>query len=91
MGASWGELRVGTWGALTLTVPSLAGEVGWGRGQARPWLEWQSEICFTVSAVGMPPLWIQLWYFQSSRVYCLTFSGEGPSMVWTLPGASDVV
>ena len=25
------------------------------------------------------------------RVYCLTFSGEGPSMVWTLPGASDVV
>ena len=35
-------------------------------------LEQQSEICFTVSAVGMPPLWVQLWSFHSSRFYCLT-------------------
>ena len=54
-------------------------------------LEWQSEICFTVLAVGMPPLWVQFWYFRSSMFYCLTSSGlrvcVGPSMIRTVPGA----
>ena len=35
-GTGWGELRVGPCGALTRTVPSLAGEVGCVRGQALP-------------------------------------------------------
>ena len=41
MGASWRELRVGPFGALTWTVPGLAGEVGCVRGQALPPMEWQ--------------------------------------------------
>ena len=41
MGAGWGELRVGPCGALTRTVPGLAGEVGCVRGQALPYMEQQ--------------------------------------------------
>ena len=41
VGAGSGELRVGLCGDLTLTVPSLAGEVGSVRGQALPCMEWQ--------------------------------------------------
>ena len=35
----------------------------------------QSEICFTDSALGMSPFWVQLWSFHSSRFYCLTCGG----------------
>ena len=41
----------------------------------------------------MPPLWVQLWFFHSSRFYCLTSSGlwmcvhTGPSLICTLLGA----
>ena len=35
-------------------------------------LEYQSEICFTVSAVWMSPICIQLWSFHRSGFYCLT-------------------
>ena len=39
VGTRWGELRVGLCGALTWTVPGLAGEVGCVRGQAFPCME----------------------------------------------------
>ena len=32
---------------------------------------WSSKVKF-VSAVEMPPLWVQLWSFHSSRFFCLT-------------------
>ena len=39
VGTNWGELRVGPSGALSQTVPSLAGDMGCGRGQALPCAE----------------------------------------------------
>ena len=43
MGAGWGELRVGPYGALTWTVLSLAGEVGCVRGQDLPCMKIEQE------------------------------------------------